>query len=125
MDIAAISLGAGMIEKTITLDRFQKSCEHSYSIEGNEIKEFVNVIKSLEIAFGQERRTIPKEIREKRKNTRRSPYALRDIKKGEKILREDFEFKRPGKGLSEEEFIVFLNSRISKDLKKGNILSYD
>jgi len=125
MDIAAISLGAGMIEKTITLNRFEKSCEHSYSLEGNEIKEFINVIRSLEIAFGQERRTIPKEIREKRKNTRRSPYALRDIKKGEKILREDFEFKRPGKGLSEEEFIVLLNCRISKDLKKGDILLYD
>ena len=37
MDIAAVALGVGMVEKTITLDRNTKSCEHSYSLEGNDI----------------------------------------------------------------------------------------
>ena len=125
MDIAAISLGAGMVEKTITLDRFTKSCEHSYSLEGDSIKEFVTAIRNIQVAFGEERRILPKELRIKRKNTRRSPYALRNISKGELISRKDFEFKRPGNGLSEEEFTLLLNTSISKDLEKGNVLQND
>ena len=122
MDIAAISLGAGMVEKTITLDRFTKSCEHSYSLEGDSIKDFVSAVRNIEVALGDERRILPKDLRLKRKNTRRSPYALRKIFKGELISRKDFEFKRPGKGISEEEFKILLNTSISKDLEKGNFL---
>lgn len=122
MDLAAVSLGAGMVEKTITLDRFTKSCEHSYSLEENEIINFIGAIKDLQVALGEYRRIIPKEIREKRKNTRRSPYALRDIPQGTIISRNDFDFRRPGKGLSEDEFNILLGTQISKKLLKGDVL---
>ena len=116
MDIAAVALGAGMVEKTITLDRYIKSCEHSYSIEGEDILRFVNTIRDLEIALGDKRRVLPKEARIKRKNTRRSPYALKSLKRGNIIKAEDFEFRRPGHGLSEEEFQIYLGRSLEKDL---------
>tara|TARA_X000000950_G_scaffold273006_1_gene356287 strand:+ start:1422 stop:2483 length:1062 start_codon:yes stop_codon:yes gene_type:complete len=117
MDIAAISLGAGMVEKTITLDRFIKSCEHSYSLEENDSLEFIKVIRDIEVAFGDKRRILPPYKRASRKNTRRSPYAQRDMKQGELIQSTDFEFKRPGIGLSEEEFEGLLGTPLKEDLK--------
>ena len=123
MDVAAISLGAGMVEKTITLDRFIKSCEHSYSLEGSEIEEFIQLIRDVEVAFGEKRRMLPPEKRLKRKNTRRSPYALRDLKQGDLIRKEDFEFKRPGNGLSEEEFEVILGTSLGHDIQQGESLN--
>ena len=122
MDIAAISLGAGMIEKTITLDRFTKSCEHSYSLEENETNIFISSMRDVQIALGKSRRILPKEVRKKRNNTRRSPYALRNISKGEKILRSDFEFRRPGKGISDTEFSLLLNKPLTESLNKGEVL---
>lgn len=116
MDIAAVALGAGMVEKTITLDRYTKSCEHSYSLEGKEIYAFVKTIRDLEIALGSKRRLLPKEVRTKRKNTRRSPYAIRPLKKGELIREQDFEFRRPGHGLSESVFFQLIGQPLSKDI---------
>ena len=122
MDIAALALGAGMIEKTITLDRYTKSCEHSYSLEGDDIFRFVETIRNIEIALGDKRRTLPKEVRIKRKNTRRSPYALKPLKKGDIMKAQDFEFRRPGHGMSEEQFMISLGQRLEEDLQKNQPL---
>ena len=123
MDIAAIALGAGMVEKTITLDRYTKSCEHSYSLEGKDIEEFVKTIRNLEVALGDKRRMLPKEKRAKRKNTRRSPYATRPLTKGEIIKEEDFEFRRPGHGLTEVEFSQCVGMPLSKNIEMNEPLS--
>ena len=125
MDIAAMSLGAGMLEKTITLDRYIRSCEHSYSLEKEEALRFVKIIREVEIAYGQKRRKIPAEIRNKRLKTRRSPYALSDLKKGSKLKEGDFEFKRPGVGVTELEFNYLIGSELSKNLKKGEVYKND
>jgi len=116
MDIAAVALGAGMVEKTITLDRYIKSCEHSYSLQDEEVTQFVKIIRELEIALGDNRRVLPKEIRKKRLNTRRSPYAIRSLKKGDLIREEDFEFRRPGHGLTESEFFQRIGQSLDYDL---------
>ena len=125
MDIAAVALGADMIEKTITLDRTTKSCEHSFSLEPEDAKRFVASIRKIETALGQSRRTIPTEVKMKRKKARRSPYAMKDLKVGETIKREDFEFKRPGFGITSEEFDYFIGKEVSKPVNKGGAISYD
>ncbi|MDA8658137.1 N-acetylneuraminate synthase family protein [Flavobacteriaceae bacterium] len=125
MDIAAVTLGAGMIEKTITENKYFESCEHSFSLEKNEIENFISSIRNLEIALGDARRIFPKEEKLKRKNTRRSPYALRDIEIGEKIKYKDIEFKRPQDGISDEELSFYLDSSLTKKIKKGQVISKD
>jgi len=125
MDIAAVALGADMIEKTITLDRFTKSCEHSFSLEPDMAKNFVESIRKVELALGESRRTIPSEVKNKRKKARRSPYAMKDLKPGETIKREDFEFKRPGFGITSEEFDYFVGKSVSKSIEKGGAISYE
>ncbi len=90
MDIAAIALGADMVEKTITLDRTTKSCEHSFSLEPDQAKTFVASVRELETALGKERRTIPLDVKEGRKKSRRSPYALKNLQEGDTISKSDF-----------------------------------
>ncbi len=125
MDIAAVTLGVDMIEKTITLDRTIKSCEHSFSLEEKDAKKFIKSIRDVETALGSVRRTIPSEIREKRKNSRRSPYALQSFKAGHTISDADFEFKRPGFGITSEEFSFFIGKRLTRDIKENDKLTYD
>ena len=125
MDIAAVALGADMIEKTITLDRTTKSCEHSFSLEPADAKKFVDSIKAVETALGNSRRTIPTEVKQKRKLARRSPYSLKALQKGATIKRADFEFKRPGFGITSEEFDYFIGKSINQDIKEGDTITYD
>jgi sialic acid synthase SpsE len=122
MDIAAVSLGAGMVEKTITLDRYTKSCEHSFSLEGNNINKFISSIKELETSLGMMRRILPKEVRANRIKTRRSPYALKDLSVGDVINLNDFEFKRPGFGITYDQFMSLVGTKITQKLKKGQPL---
>jgi sialic acid synthase SpsE len=122
MDIAAVALGADLIEKTITLDRTQRSCEHSFSLEPAKAKEFVKSIRDVETALGNARRIIPSEVKEKRKAARRSPYAMRDLKAGDTIREDDFEFKRPAHGLSDIEFDFVKGMRLTQDMNKMEVL---
>ncbi|WP_457601066.1 N-acetylneuraminate synthase family protein [Hydrogenivirga sp.] len=123
MDIAAVALGAKLVEKTITLDRTIRSCEHSFSLEPEDAKRFVEVIREVEIALGSSRRIIPPEEKERRRMGRRSPYALRDMKAGEVIRPEDFEFKRPEAGIRADEFRMFKGAKLKKDIRKGECLT--
>jgi sialic acid synthase SpsE len=125
MDVAAVALGADMIEKTITLDRTIKSCEHSFSLEPQDARKFIKTIRELEIALGSARRVIPSDIKKKRKNTRRSPYALKDLKTGKIIKEADFEFKRPGFGITSEEFEFFIGKKLIREIKQGEGLTYE
>ncbi|MEM8906230.1 MAG: N-acetylneuraminate synthase family protein [Bacteroidota bacterium] len=125
MDIAAVALGADMIEKTITLDRTTKSCEHSFSLEPADAKRLVESIRKVEKALGQTRRTIPTAVKASRKKARRSPYAMRALAIGETIKREDFEFKRPGFGITSEEFDYFVGKVVAKPIYEGGIITYD
>ena len=125
MDIAAVALGAKLVEKTITLDRTIKSCEHCFSLEPGDAKRFVKTIRDLEVALGSSRRIIPPEEKERRKIGRRSPYALRDIRAGEPVRKDDFEFRRPEAGLSAIEFRMFRGYKLVKGIKKGECLTKD
>ena len=93
-------------------------------MEGKDIEEFVKTIRNLEVALGDKRRMLPKEKRAKRKNTRRSPYATRPLTKGEIIKEKDFEFRRPGHGLTEEEFSQCVGMPLSKNIEMNEPLSF-
>lgn len=125
MDIAAVALGADLVEKTITLDRTIKSSEHSFSLDRETANDFVEAIRNLETALGDSRRVIPRDEKVKRKSIRRSPYAVRDIQSGEIVKREDFEFRRPEAGLSAQEFDLVLGRAVVRDMKQNEALSID
>lgn len=98
--IAAVALGACVIEKHFTLDRTMHGPDHKASLEPGELKAMVSAIRNIEQALGDGiKRPSPSEL----KNiaiARRSLVALSDIKKGELFSIENLGAKRPGHGIS-------------------------
>ncbi len=98
--IAAVALGACVIEKHLTLDRTMSGPDHRASIEPDELARMISSIRNVETAMGDGvKRPTLCEI----KNiavARKSLVAARDIQKGEKFTLENITIKRPGTGIS-------------------------
>jgi N,N'-diacetyllegionaminate synthase len=125
IDVAAVAVGADIVEKTITLDRTQRSCEHMFSLEPDEMAQFVQILRTVETALGSERRVIAPEQRKARDNVRRSAYLVRDVKAGEIFTREDIAFMRPGHGICPDEYRRFLGLAYGRDIPAGANLNPD
>ncbi len=124
MDIAAVTMGANLVEKTISLDRATRSVEHIMSIEPHEVKQFVQAIRDVEIAMGSNRRIMhPAEI-EKRDRIRRSTFLLEDVKAGQKLSDVKVEFRRPGDGIQPDRYEEIKQSAVfNHDLAIGHKLT--
>lgn len=98
--IAAVALGAEVIEKHFTLDNKMDGPDHRASLEPKELKQMVDAIRNIDIALGsEEKRATPSEL----KNIpvmRKSIVAKKLIKKGETLSEENICIKRPGTGIS-------------------------
>ena len=124
MDIAAVALGANMVEKTITLDRTTRSVEHSFSLEKDEMPRFVRAIREVETALGGTRRIMGDEEKAKRMGVRRSCFLAVDVKAGEKLTESMLDYRRPGKGIPPNEAQKLLGVRLRRDLPAGSLLDW-
>jgi len=98
--IAAVAMGASVIEKHFTLDRALPGPDHKASLEPDELKAMVAAIRNIEIALGDGiKRLTPSEARNK-PIARKSLVASRAIKAGEIFSNENITAKRPGTGIS-------------------------
>lgn len=98
--IAAVAMGASVIEKHFTLDRNLPGPDHKASLEPEELKAMVAAIRNIEIALGDGiKRLTPSEVRNK-PIVRKSLVASRTIKVGEGFSAENITAKRPGTGIS-------------------------
>lgn len=104
MDVAAVALGANLVEKTITLDRTTRSVEHIMSLEPDDMNAFVRTIRDLERALGEPRRIMTEPERRKRDANRRSAHLSRDVAAGEPVDTDAVIFRRPGHGLGPDTF---------------------
>ncbi len=97
--VAAVALGAEVIEKHFTLDKKMKGPDHKASLEPKELAAMVAAIRNIEKSLGNGiKRPSPSEIGN-RAIARKSIVASRDIKKGEALSEENITAKRPGTGL--------------------------
>lgn len=124
MDVAAVALGANLIEKTITVDRTTRSIEHLFSLEPLEMHSFIRIIRDVEKALGMTRRILHPEERKSRLRGRRSAFIKRTVQKGEKVSIEDIEFRRPGYGIAPHIFESLEGFVYSKNLEAGHRLSF-
>ncbi|MCR5482402.1 MAG: N-acetylneuraminate synthase [Clostridia bacterium] len=100
VSIAAVAMGATVIEKHFTLDRSMIGPDHKASLEPNELKALVSAIRNVEMARGSfDKQPTQNEIKN-RSIARKSIVAAKDIKKGEKFSAENLTTKRPGNGIS-------------------------
>lgn len=125
MDIAAVALGANMVEKTITLDRTTRSVEHVFSLEPKDMRAFVQSIRDLEKALGAPRRAMVPEERTKALAVRRSIVLARDVRAGQAVSLDDLDYSRPGTGLRPELADLFIGRSFATDLAQGHMLSLD
>ena len=95
MDVAAVSLGANLVEKTITKSRNTKSVEHMFSLEYNEMNEFVNLIKNLKTCLGKFTRPLHNQEKKNRLMSRRSIFLDQDASKGDYIKNRSLSYRRP------------------------------
>jgi len=98
--IAAVALGAKVIEKHFTLDRNMNGPDHKASLEPNELIKMVEAIRNVEMALGSEIKTISKSEQENISVARKSIVAAVDINAGEVFSEANITVKRPGTGIS-------------------------
>jgi len=126
--ISAIASGAEVIEKHIALDNQKKGFDIDFSLKGKEIKKLRD---DIDVAFALLGRNFffRSKSENKSKTFRRSIFATKDIKKGEKFTKQNIRVVRPGYGLMPKYFNKILNKRapisVSKENPiKPNILKY-
>ncbi|MGF7400331.1 N-acetylneuraminate synthase [Thermoanaerobacterium thermosaccharolyticum] len=120
--IAAVAMGATVIEKHFTLDRNMEGPDHKASLEPDELKAMVQAIRNVESALGDGiKRPTESEI----KNiaiARKSIIAKRDIKKGEIFTEENITVKRPGNGISPMKWFEVLGKTAVRDFKEDELI---
>lgn len=98
--IAAVALGARVIEKHFTLDKTMEGPDHKASLEPDELKAMVDAIRNIEQALGDGHKHVSPSERKNMDIARKSIVAARDIRKGEVLTEENITTKRPGNGIS-------------------------
>jgi N,N'-diacetyllegionaminate synthase len=120
--IAAVAMGATIIEKHFTLDKNMTGPDHKASLEPDELKAMVRAIRNIEKALGSGIKTpSPSEL----KNmpiARKSIVAARDISKGEPFIEENLTVKRPGTGISPMRWDEVIGQSASKDYKQDDLI---
>jgi len=122
--VAAVALGASIIEKHFTLRRADGGPDASFSLEPKELRELVKSVREVEKAIGKVQYGSGKK---ESKNIvfRRSLFVVKDIKQGEKFTKENVRCIRPGYGLSPILMSKILKKRAKKNIKQGTPLSWD
>lgn len=122
--LAAVALGACVIEKHFTISRGEKGPDSEFSIEPIELKKLVKNCKETWKSLGNQE--ISPVESEKNSNTfRRSLYIVKDIKAGEVLTDKNIRRIRPGHGLKPKYLNHFLGKTVNKDLKKGKKIALD
>ena len=122
VDIAAVALGASVIEKHFTLDKSMPGPDHKASLEPAELIAMVKAIRNIELALGS---SIKKPSRSEKPNmevARKSIVAKSDIKKGEVFTEENVTVKRPGNGISPMRWDELLGTIAQKDYKADDLI---
>jgi len=116
--VAAVAMGAKIIEKHFTLDKKLPGPDHKASLEPNELKEMVKAIRNIEMALGDGIKKPNKSETEIMKVARRSLIATRDIKAGEIIKESDIAIKRPGTGILPKFKEIVIGTKLVNDIRQ-------
>lgn len=120
--IAAVALGATILEKHFTLDKNQDGPDHAASLDPEEFSCMVNQIRDIERSMGDG----VKQITECEKNNvliaRKSLVALTRIAKGEVLTKDNLGCKRPGNGISPMRYYDYIGKKSTRNLEKDELI---
>ena len=120
--IAAVALGAKVIEKHFTLDNTMEGPDHKASLEPEELKAMVSAIRHIEQALGTGHKTISESERKNIEIARKSIVAACPIKKGEVLTEENLTVKRPGNGISPMRWNEVIGTAAIKDFEEEEMI---
>jgi len=120
--LAAISLGACLLEKHFTLDKNMEGWDHKISATKDEMEAIVKGAERIVTAMGSFRISAT-ESNEKKREFRRSIVITRDIEKGDIIKAEDIDYKRPGGNLDPEMTEFIIGRTVNKNLENDHVLT--
>ena len=122
--VAAVALGACIVEKHFTLSRSIPSPDSAFSLEPEEFKTMVEAIRTAERALGEVRYELGKQ-EATRRIFRRSLFVVQDMKAGEVFTEENVRSIRPGYGLHPRHLKDVLGRQAGQDIRRGTPLSWE
>jgi N,N'-diacetyllegionaminate synthase len=120
--IAAVAMGAKVIEKHLTLDKNLPGPDHKASLEPDELKQMIQSIRNIEKALGNGIKKPSKSEFKNRPIARKSIVAKREIKQGEVFTEENLTVKRPDYGISPMRWNEVLKKKAPRNFKKDEII---
>ena len=119
--VAAVAMGAKVIEKHFTLDRALGGADSGFSLNKDEFAEMIKAVRDTESALGE----VDYTVNEANRKFARSLYVVKDIKKGEKFSSENIRSIRPSNGLHPKYYEEVLGKTAKCDLNFGTPLKLD
>ena len=116
--ISSVSYGASVIEKHLKFSKFDKSLDHQFSITPDDMKKLIFEINNAWFSTGTSYKKLTKG-EQLVKKYRRSIYASKDIKKGEKLSKSNMKIIRPGLGLKPINFKMLIGKHAVRSIKFG------
>lgn len=120
--IAAVAMGAKIIEKHFTLDKNMKGPDHKASLEPDELKQMVDSIRNIEKALGSGTKRPAESEKKNIAIARKSIVAKTQIKKGELLTTENITTKRPGDGISPMRWNEVIGTCAIRDFDEDELL---
>jgi len=120
--IAAVALGATVIEKHFTLDSNMEGPDHKASLEPNELKAMVDSIRHIELALGNGLKQPAESEKKNMAVARKSIIASKDIKEGELFTEENLTVKRPGDGISPMRWFDVVGKPAPRDFEEDELI---
>ena len=120
--IAAVAMGATVIEKHFTLDRNMYGPDHKASIEPKGLQDMIKAIRNIEVALGDGKKVCSPLEQKNIIVARKSIVAKRDIKKGEVLTEENITTKRPGNGVSAMKWFDVLGTTAVRDFGEDELI---
>ena len=122
VDIAAVALGATVIEKHFTLDKKMDGPDHLASLDASELKSMVAAIRNIELALGSKVKDLTDSEKPNIEIARKSIVAKTKIKKSEVFSNENLTTKRPGSGISPMKWDSIIGKAAKRDYNLDDLL---
>ena len=120
--IAAVAMGARVIEKHFTLNRDMEGPDHKASLEPEELKRMVESIRNIEMALGDETKRPSNSEKKNIFVARKSIVASREISEGEIFTENNLTTKRPGSGISPMLWMNIIGRKAKRDFGKDELI---
>ena len=122
VSVAAVALGAEVIEKHFTLDKTMEGPDHKASLEPNELRAMVKAVRNIERALGNGLKVPSESEKMNIEVARKSIIAARDIRKGEIFTEENLTTKRPGTGICPMMWNEILGTEARRDFMEDELI---